>query len=380
MTTDCDLLIVGAGIAGAGAGYALAGRDDGHRKIVLLERESQAGYHATGRSAAWFTENYGNEVIRRLVRAARPFLEHPPAGFAEHPLLIPGEELLVARPEDVAALEAQFEQARVFCPGLALLDGTEARRRVPVLKPEAAALAMHDADCADMDVASLHQGFLKGLRASGGQVVTDAEVTALERKDGLWQAETRAGRFRAPLVVNAAGAWADELAALAGVAPLGLTPMRRTVITFDPPPDLSIEGWPMVGDVAESWYLKPDAGRLLASPADATPASPADAQPEELDIATIAWRIEQATSLTVGRIGQSWAGLRSFVPDHTPVVGFATDAEGFFWLAGQGGYGIKTAEPLGRLAAALIAGEDYPTDLNELGLGPSDLGPKRLAA
>lgn len=373
--TDCDVLVVGAGIAGAGAAYAIAAR----RRVVVLERESQPGYHTTGRSAAWFTETYGNATIRRLVRAARPFLEAPPAGFATHPLLVPGDELMVASAEEVPALEAHYAESRALCPGLALIDGAEARRRVPVLKPEAAVAAMHDPDCADMDVAGLHQGFLKGLRARGGQVVCDAEVTALERRDGAWQAETRAGAFRAPILVDAAGAWADALAAQAGVAPLGITPMRRTVITFEPPPELSVHGWPMVGDASETWYLKPDAGRLLASPADATPTPPADAQPEELDIATVAWRIEQATTLSVGRIGQSWAGLRSFVPDGSPVVGFDPSSEGFFWLAAQGGYGIKTAEPLGRLAAALIEGEGYPPDLAVLGLGPVDLGPERLA-
>ena len=373
--TDCDVLIIGGGIAGAAAGYAITG----DRKVILLERESQPGYHSTGRSAAWFTENYGNETIRRLVRAARPFLENPPEGFADTPLLRPGEELMVAPEDKVAELEAEFERARVFCPKLELLDAAEALRRHPALRPETAAAAMLDPDCADIDVAALHQGYLKGLRAQGGQVVCNAEVSALERRAGSWRATTRAGTFSAPVVINAAGAWADELAALAGVRPIGLVPKRRTVIAFDPPEGSDITGWPLLFNMDESWYVKPDAGRLLGSPADTTPSPPCDAQPEELDIATAAWRIEQATTLTVGKVTQSWAGLRSFVPDNTPVVGFAPDAEGFFWLAGQGGYGIKTSEPLGRLTAALTGGGEFPADLRGLGVGIGDLGPERLS-
>jgi len=231
----------------------------------------------------------------------------------------------------------------------------------------------------DMDVHAIHQGFLRGAKAGGGQLVTDAEVLSIARSGGAWQLETSAGRFAAPIVINAAGAWCDVLAQMAGVAPVGLVPKRRTAFTFAPPPDLDTSAWPLVIDADEQFYIKPDAGVLLGSPANEDSVPAQDVQPEELDVAIAADRIETATTLQIGRVLRKWAGLRSFVADKTPVAGFAADAEGFFWLAGQGGYGIQTAPALGRIAAALVQGRALPEDIAALGVQAADLSPRRNA-
>jgi D-arginine dehydrogenase len=226
----------------------------------------------------------------------------------------------------------------------------------------------------------VHRGYLRGMTARGGRIVTNAEVTGLSRDGSGWRVATRAGDFAAPVVVNAAGAWCDEVAALAGVAPIGLVPKRRTAITFDPPQGQAIHGWPSMIDVDESFYFKPDAGRILASPADETPMPPCDVQPDELDVAILVDRLEQATTLQVKRIASKWAGLRSFVADKTLVAGFDAQAEGFFWLAGQGGYGIQTSPTMARVAAGLVAGKGLPPDLVDLGVSEATLAPDRCRA
>ena len=230
----------------------------------------------------------------------------------------------------------------------------------------------------DIDVHALHQGYLKGLRRRGGEVAVEAQVTAMHRTAGEWRVESRAGSFSAPLVVNAAGAWADEIARLAGARPIGLVPKRRTVITLDGPEGLDLRAWPLAVTIDESFYFKPDSGRLLASPADETPSPPCDAQPEELDVAVTVERVESVTTLPVRRIAHKWAGLRSFAADKSLVIGPDPDAEGFVWLAGQGGYGIQTAPAAARTATALATGADLPEDVTALGLRAEDLAPGRL--
>jgi D-arginine dehydrogenase len=230
----------------------------------------------------------------------------------------------------------------------------------------------------DIDVHALHQGFLRGLRARGGGVLCKAEVRALERCRGHWRVQTAAGGFAAPLLVNAAGAWADEIGRLAGAAPIGLVPKRRTAITFDPPKGAAIDRWPAVIDIDEQWYFKPEAGRLLASPADETPSPPCDAQPDDYDVAVLVDRLTRRTTLPVPRIRARWAGLRSFVADKTVVAGFDARVDGFFWLAGQGGYGIQTAPAVARVASALVGGAAIPPDVAELGVDAAALSPSRL--
>jgi D-arginine dehydrogenase len=371
-----DVLIVGGGIAGAGAAYEIAA----FASVIVLEREPHCGYHSTGRSAASFTENYGGAVIRRLAIASRGFLQDPPAGFCEHPLLAPRGMITIARADQLHMLERQFEQARVLVPSIERMDAAAASARVPVLRPDNVAGAFLEPNSKDLDVHGLHQGFLRAAKSRGARIVVDADVRAIERSAGRWTVETQAGIFHAPLLVDAAGAWADGIAALAGVHPLGLVAKRRTAFNVPAPPGMDIKEWPMVVDVAEEFYFKPDAGQLLASPADATPCEPMDAYPEDLDVAVGVERLERATTLDVRRVSRAWAGLRTFARDAAPVVGPDGGVDGFFWLAGHGGYGIKTSPALSRACASLIRERRLPDDLLQLGIAASDLSPERLRA
>ena len=372
-TTTCDALIVGGGMAGASCGYFLA--DDA--RVVLLEREEQPGYHTTGRSAALFYESYGNATIRRITRATRPFLETPPDGFAAGPILSPRGMLTIATEELVGRLDAQAAQEAG--PRTEPVEGEALFALAPFLRRDRIVKGVYEPDAMDIDVNALLQGFLRGLRARGGSVVTDAEVSSLTRAGGVWRAETRAGRFEAPVVINAAGAWCDALADMAGVPPVGLVPKRRTAFTFDPPAGADVARWPGVDLVDESWYVIPNAGRILGSPADETPSEPCDAQPDEYDVAVAVDRIMTDTTFEIRRLASRWAGLRSFVADKSPVVGFAPSTEGFLWLAGQGGYGIQTSAGMGRLSAALALGREIPNDMAALGLTAADLAPDRPA-
>lgn len=374
-----DFLIVGAGMAGASAAYELAA----HGRVLLLEREAQPGYHSTGRSAALYTQTYGHAVVRALTVASWDFYNSPPDGFTGHPVLSPRGVLLIGRADQTVALEQAFAEGRRLTPSVERLDREEALARAPMLRAEYVAGAVWEPEAMDLDVHAIHHGYLRGLKMRGGIQIGDAEVRAVERRDGLWVARTPAGDFAAPVLVNAAGAWADSLAALAGVRPIGLVPKRRTALTFDPVFDdtadaAGLAGWPMVIDVDETFYFKPDAGRLLASPADETPVEPCDAQAEEWDVAVAVDRVEQAARFGIRRITHRWAGLRSFVADKVPVVGFDAEAEGFLWLAGQGGYGIQTAPAMARTAASLAVGAGLPSDVAGLGVTPADLSPARL--
>ena len=369
----CDFLVVGAGMAGASAAYWLAERG----RVVVLEQEDTPGYHATGRSAAMYMETYGGPLTKGLAVAGRAFLAEPPAGFTASPLLSPRHVLYVGRSEQTGALDRFYEENRRRVPSLARLDAEEALAQPVPLREDYVAGAVLEPDAEEIDVAALHQGYLRGLRARGGALMTEAAVTALRHGGGLWQAETPAGAFAAPVLVNAAGAWCDAVAQLAGVAPIGLEPKRRTAFIFDGPAE-GVDGWPMVHDVEDSFYLKPDAGRVLGSPADEVPSKPCDAYPEELDIAIGADRIMQATRLEIRHIRNKWAGLRSFVSDRQPVAGFDLAAEGFFWLAGQGGAGIMTAPALGATVAALASGDPVPGEAAARGITAEALGPGRL--
>jgi D-arginine dehydrogenase len=369
-----DVLVVGAGIAGASAAYELAAQ----ARVILIERESMPGYHSSGRSAALFTEAYGNRVVRALTVASRPFYDAPPDGFTDHPMLSPRGALFVGAGDSVDAIDRHYRECHELVARVRRIDTAEARRIVPALRESYVAGAVHEPDAMDIDIHALHQGYLRGLRARGGTLINDAELIALARKGETWRAETKAGTIEAPIVANAAGAWCDEVARLAGARPIGLVPKRRTALIFDGPGDGGFEHWPLVADVGESWYIKPESGRLLGSPADETPVPPCDVQPEELDIALTAHRIEQATTLKVGRILRKWAGLRSFVADKTLVAGFDDGAPGFFWIAGQGGYGFQTAPAMGQLTAALIQREGLPAHIAARGIATDDLSPKRL--
>lgn len=364
----CDFLIIGGGIAGASAGYFLAGSG----QVILLEREGIPGYHSTSRSAALFSEYYGNAAVRALTAASRAFYTTPPPGFAT-PLLTP-RGVLALGPHGAEERFAEVLTAGLTAPvPVRELAPGEAERYCPVVRPEWFSRAMLKPAAMDIDVDALHQGFLRGIRARGGRVLTAARVRSLQRRGGAWRAVTGDAEFSAGHVVNASGAWADEVAALAGVRPCGLTPLRRTAFTVAGPAGVDVTGWPMVADVTETFYVKPESGLLLVSPDDATPVPPGDARPQDADVALAIDRVRAATTLDIRHVRRAWAGLRSAVPDDTPVVGEAPDAPGFCWLAALSGYGIQTAPATGQLAAALVTGGPVPG-----GLDPAWTAPARL--
>lgn len=372
---DFDFAVVGAGIAGVSAAYHLAP----HAKVIILERESVAAYHTTGRSAALHSETYGSPEIRAITVASGRFYRKPPEGFADHPLLTPRGALIVGRAEQQSGTQQAAADYARLVPSVRWLDPAEVLRRQPLLRPEACAGGAIFEEAEDMDVAAIHAGFLKGARAAGAVLRLDSEVTGLVRESSRWRIALRDGEtITATTLVNAAGAWADVFAGLAGAAPVGLVPKRRTAFTFDAPAGLDLAHLPMAIDFDETWYIKPEVGQFLGSPADETPSPPCDAQPEELDVAIAVERIQSATTLEIRRIKNRWAGLRSFVADKNLVIGHDPAVEGFFWLAGQGGYGIQTGEAAGRLAADLALGKGLPSNIAELGVDEAALSPRRF--
>ena len=373
---DFDFAVIGAGIAGVSVAYHLAPKSS----VVILEGEHVPAYHTTGRSAALHSETYGSPEIRAITVASGCFYRKPPAGFADHPLLTPRGAVIAGGAEQQAEMQKNAADFSHLVPSVRWLEPAEVLRLQPLLKPEAAAGgAIFEPEADDMDVAAIHGGFLKGARAAGAVLRLDAEVTHLEVRERLWSIGLRDGEtLRATNIVNASGAWADVVAGMAGAAPVGLVPKRRTAFTFDSPAGLDLSRMPMVIDFDESWYFKPEVGQFMGSLADETPSPPCDAQPEEIDVATAVERIETATTLSIRRIKKKWAGLRSFVADKNLVVGYDPRVEGFFWLAGQGGYGIQTGEAAGRLAARLALGAGLPEDIVTLGVSEAALSPARF--
>ena len=375
---EFDVAIIGAGIAGASLAYRLAGE----RSVLLLERESQPGYHTTGRSAAMFMESYGPPAVRALTRASRAFYERPPGGFGDAPLLTPRGVLYLATHGQEQELANTRKELAPGCPGLLTLDAATTLAHVPCLRPDLVHGALYDAGAQDMDVHALHQGFLRGFRqkaGADGELRNSAGVTRAAHDGRCWTVELSDGQaLRARTVVNAAGAWADELAAVFGVRPVGLVPHRRSAFTFKGPEGVDASHWPAVVGVDESYYFKPDAGQLLGSPANADPTVPHDVVPEELDIAMGIHQIESVTTLTIRRPASTWAGLRSFVPDGEMVIGHDDTSPGFFWLAAQGGYGIQSAAGASALADALLREAALPEELLQQGLDARALSPARL--
>ncbi|MEM7238266.1 MAG: FAD-binding oxidoreductase, partial [Pseudomonadota bacterium] len=338
---EFDVAVIGAGIAGASVAAQLAP----HRRVVLLEMEDQPGYHTTGRSAAIFAAIYGPPVIRALTRASEAFFTNPPAGFSAHPLVTPRDILMLARADQDEVLQALVSNVGP-AKTLHLLDPRQLSARQPLLREGYGASGLLDKGGRDIDVAALHGGYLGVFKASGGHIRTASEVRDLSFQNDFWRVETATGSLRAGIIVNAAGAWAEAIGALAGAETIGLVPKRRTAVMVEAPTGVDVDRLPLTIDVQEQFYLKPDAGRLLISPADETPSPPCDAQPDEMDVALGIDRVERAFDLSIRRIEAKWAGLRSFVADKTPVAGFSTVVPGFYWLAGQGGYGIQSAPAL----------------------------------
>jgi D-arginine dehydrogenase len=363
-----DVLVVGGGIAG----LSLAARLAAHARVVVLEGEDAPGYHASGRSVAVAHFGLGNAPVRTLTALSM-------AQLAAHASVHPA--LHIASADQLAALDTLEDVHRHYGCDYARIGTEEARALLPVLRAEACAAALLDRGALKLDTNAMLQACLAQLRAGGGALVTGAWVSAITRRGSVWQVETAAGAFAAPLLVNAAGAWADAVARMAGVTPIGIEARRRTVISFPAPQGEDVRGWPFTKTVGEGFYLLPEGrGALLGSSMDQTPSAPCDAAPEELDIAIAAHRIEQATTLPIRRITHSWAGLRSFAPDELPVVGHAAGVAGFVWCAGQGGAGFQTAPALSAIAAAAVLGQPFPEGAAAAGLSPEQFAPARLGA
>ncbi|MBO9630264.1 MAG: FAD-binding oxidoreductase [Shinella sp.] len=369
-----DIAIIGGGIAGISLAYFLSP----HGSVVVLEREDALGYHSTGRSAAEFTLRDNPPLVNALARASHAFLMEPPAGFADVPLLIERGSIILGTEDKAALVRARFEQAKAQGIAVEWLDEAAMLARAPMLKPSYAAAAYFDPDYWDIEVDALLQAYARHARRHGAQILEKRQLTGARRVGDRWLIETNEETIGAGRVVNAAGGWADSVAELCGVTPMGIVPHRRTAITVDLPDGVDASRLPEINEIEDTFYFKPEGGRLLASPADATPCEAADVQPEELDVAYAAHYIEEATTLNVRRIFKSWAGLRSFSADRLPVIGPAKDAENFFWLAGQGGYGILTSPALGSLAAALLTERPMPEPLAREGIGADTFSPARF--
>lgn len=368
-----DYLIIGAGISGAAAAYELAPCGS----VILIEAETAPSYHSTGRSAALYTPKYGGKTVRLLNQVSVNFLTNPPPKFCRHPLLTARGLLIIATPGEEEGLAAALNLSGPDNE-IELITAARALELAPLLRPERVAAATYERGVSDIDVAELHQGFLRGLKDRGGIVICDKRVERLERHDGHWQAVAGDTIFSARIIVNAAGAWADQIGQMAGASSIGLEPRRRTGIIIDAPQAINVETMPAIDYVSTDAYLKPQAGKIMASPGDQTPTEPQDVRPEEFDIAVLVDWLERETLIEVKRIGNSWAGLRSFVADEAPVVGFDASVQDFFWLAGQGGYGIMMAPALGRAAAGLIVTGSLPSDLRQQGIDEADLSPARI--
>ena len=370
-----DIAILGAGIAGASLAYRLAGK----RSVVLLEREPQPGMHTTGRSAALFEETYGPPAARALTRASHDFYARPPAGFCDVPLLTPRGLLYVATHTQAALLTQLRDELRPHCPELEDWDAAAALARVPVLRPETLLAALWEPRASDIDVHALLHGFLRGARQGGAELRCNAGLVSARHDGRAWCLQLADGSaLRAGIVVNAAGAWVDEVALSCGVKPIGIVPKRRSAFTFAAPAGIAVAHWPCVIGADESYYFQPDAGRLLGSPANADAMHAHDVVPEEMDIAMGIHQIEAATSMQIRRPTSTWAGLRSFVADGELVIGPDDTCLSFFWLAGQGGYGIQSAAAASQLAAALLCGDALPPQLAAHGVEARAMSVQRL--
>ncbi|WP_232305212.1 NAD(P)/FAD-dependent oxidoreductase [Erythrobacter dokdonensis] len=365
---QADMLVIGGGVAG----LSLAARLARHGRVVVLEGESAPGYHASGRSVAFAHFGLGETRVRTLTALSM-------AELARHGTVHPA--LHIASAAQIGALDALEDVHRAFGCDTTRIGPDEALEMMPVLRPDACAAALVDHGSLKLDTDAMLQAHAASLRADGGELVTSARVSAIAREGDRWRVEAGGVNYTAQILVNAAGAWADDIAQLAGVAPVGLQPRRRTVISFAAPEGEDVRGWPFTKTAGEGFYLLPEGrGQLLASSMDQTPSEPCDAAPEELDIAIAADRVEKATTLAIRRISHSWAGLRSFAPDELPVIGEAAGASGFFWCAGQGGYGFQTAPALSRIAESVVVGQPFPEDCVAAGLTAADFAPARLGA
>ncbi|MER8445282.1 FAD-binding oxidoreductase [Mesorhizobium sp. M1066] len=362
------IVVIGGGIAG----LSLAAAVQPWAEVTVLEREPHLGYHASGRSAALFSETYGNALVRALSLASRQAIIN--GGFAAHRR----GALHVGGVEDSAAVDRMAAEMQALVPSVRRLSATEVTALVPVIATATTCGGVHEPGALDVDTGKMLAASASALKAGGGVIRTGEEVLEISRVANGFSVITSAGAYQADIVVDAAGAWVDVVAGLAGLSDLGFRPKRRTAFLFDPPAGTDISAWPLVVDLHEQFYFKPDAGRLIGSLADETDSEPCDAYPEDIDVAIAVDRIEQATSLRIGRPSTPWAGLRTFSPDRTPVIGFDPRLPGFFWLGGQGGYGFQVSLTLARLGSVLLRGQPLPDDLTARGITSAALAPNRF--
>jgi D-arginine dehydrogenase len=365
-----DFLIIGGGIAGLSAAARLAR----HGKVIVVEAEEALGYHSSGRSVSFSHYGIGGAAVRALTAYSRPFFEHPPAGFSEVPVAQPFASLYFAGEDELPALDSLSAAMAQFTDAIRPLDEDDLTALCPVIRtgPGTAVRGLLDPTGLKLDADALLHGYARAARAQGGDIRLGVRISSIARRGEAWIVN---GAVSAPILIDAAGAWADGIAALAGVAPLGLQPMRRTIIAVDPPPRTDIAAWPFAHSVAGDFYMLAEAGRLLVSPVDEVADDPCDAQPDDYDIALAADRLEHYTSIRVARIAHRWAGLRTFAADRVPTAGFAPGAPGFFWLAGQGGYGLQTAPAMAEIVEALVTGAPWPAGL---AAAPAQIRPERL--
>jgi D-arginine dehydrogenase len=358
--SSSDIIVIGGGIAGLSAASILSA----HAKVTVLEAEEAIGYHSSGRSATMLHYALGDPLVRALTLASRPFFEAPPPEFTDVPLGHRMPVLIHAREDEIAKLDRLHADIAPFA-NLDRVEEDGVLELCPAIRTGVggAVAALVDRNGIRLDPHALLQGHAHALRQAGGEVVTNARVSGLRYGGGAWAVTTERGQtFSAPTIVNAAGAWTDVVAELAGIGRLGLQPLRRTIITFDGPEGEDTSGWPYVKTVGDELYFAPESGRLFASPMDEVPSDPCDAQPDEYEVALAAHRVEERTTMKVGRIHSRWAGLRTFAPDRHLIAGFDPRAEGFFWLAGQGGFGLQTSPAMAAIVEALIAGTSWPIE------------------
>lgn len=373
-----NTLVIGGGIAGLSAAARIAR----HSETVVLERERAPGYHSSGRSATFCHFGIGDGLVHKLTAISKAVFAAPPDGDYP-PLAKRMAAFFIARADERDTLDRLTKTTLAHSPDARQIAQAELRDIVPVLKTgeEGFAAGLYDPDAYKLDSDAMLQTNIRALRAAGGTLVADAPVEAIRRKGALWIVDTPGESYAAKRIVNAAGAWADEIAELADVKPLGLTPLKRTIIAIRPPEGVDVSGWPFTKTVGDGFYMLPEgSGQLLASPMDESASPPCDAQPDEETIALAAWQVEQATVMPIHRIDHKWSGLRTFAPDNSPVAGYAPDAPGFFWLAGQGGFGLQTSSGMAMAAEAMLLKLDWPEALTAMDVRPEMLRPERLFA
>ena len=372
---ETEYAIIGAGIAGASVAYELAKKG---QSVAILEMEDTPGYHSTGRSAAFYAPVYGNHSVRCLTKLSGSFYENTPTGFCEHSLLSPRGALFIANKESESKLKKFYDDVKGLSNEVKLEAEDFARNKISALKEKSVTTCVWDPTSQELDVAALHQGYLKQAKAFGANLFVDSEVKKIRKSASNWLIETQNNEFSAKVIVNAAGAWCDHIAELAAIERIGLQPKKRSVCTVPVQSKYDTKNWPLVVDINEKFYFKPEGDGLLISPADETLVEPMDAFTDQLDLAIAIDRVSKVIDVPLQRISHEWAGLRSFVSDKSPVIGFEPNEDGFFWFAGQGGYGIQMASGAAKLAASMLLSKPIPSELNKMNFELSSVTTERF--